>query len=65
MPKEQDRKKRDKNKDKKAIERKRENEKGMDRGRGVNVNAAGLQSVRILPALCDEGASREAEQSKP
>ena len=29
------------------------------------VNAAGLESARMLPAACDDGASDEAERSEP
>ena len=29
------------------------------------VNAAGLESARMLPAACDDGASDEAECSEP
>lgn len=36
-----------------------------EKGRGVYVKEAELQSVRIVPALCDEGASDEAERSEP
>lgn len=48
-----------------VTERKRETEKWRDRRREVYVKAAELQSARILPAVCDEGASDEVERSEP